>query len=185
MIQIKKGLSIVIPVYNSSEMLPQLVSRLESVFKGLGKEFEILLINDGSRDNSWAVIERLATQHSCLKGICMMRNYGQHNALLAGILAAQYDVTITMDDDLQHPPEELPKLIAALTPEFDVVYAPPLQEQHGFLRDVWRRLSPKRRYKGRWGRKLPKKVARGESSEPKCARLLPTTGVHWPVWMPS
>jgi undecaprenyl-phosphate 4-deoxy-4-formamido-L-arabinose transferase len=117
-------------------MLPQLVNRLESVLNELGKEFEILLVNDGSRDASWAVIERLATQHSCLKGICMMRNYGQHNALLAGIRAAQYDVTITMDDDLQHPPEELPKLIQALTPEFDVVYAPPLQEQHGLLRDV-------------------------------------------------
>jgi glycosyltransferase involved in cell wall biosynthesis len=133
---IRKGISVVIPVYNSSEMLPQLVNRLESVLNELGKEFEILLVNDGSRDASWAVIERLATQHSCLKGICMMRNYGQHNALLAGIRAAQYDVTITMDDDLQHPPEELPKLIQALTPEFDVVYAPPLQEQHGLLRDV-------------------------------------------------
>jgi len=104
--------------------------------KQLGTEFEILLVNDGSRDASWAVIEKLATQHPSLKGICMMRNYGQHNALLAGIRAAQYDVTITMDDDLQHPPEELPKLIQALTPEYDVVYAPPQKEQHGLLRDV-------------------------------------------------
>jgi undecaprenyl-phosphate 4-deoxy-4-formamido-L-arabinose transferase len=117
-------------------MLPELVTRLKSVLCGLGVEFEILLVNDGSRDRSWAAIEDLASQHEELKGICMMRNYGQHNALLAGIRAAKYDVTVTMDDDLQHPPEELPKLIAALTPEFDVVYAPPLQEQHGLLRDV-------------------------------------------------
>jgi undecaprenyl-phosphate 4-deoxy-4-formamido-L-arabinose transferase len=66
----------------------------------------------------------------------MMRNYGQHNALLAGIRSARFAVTVTMDDDLQHPPEELPKLVAALAEELDVVYAPPEQEQHGILRDL-------------------------------------------------
>ena len=65
-----------------------------------------------------------------------MRNYGQHNALLCGIRAAQYDVIVTMDDDLQHPPEEIPKLLAVLAQGFDVVYGTPENEEHGLLRDL-------------------------------------------------
>jgi glycosyltransferase involved in cell wall biosynthesis len=136
MSELKKNISVVIPVYNSAPMLPQLVFRLISVLSGLAAEFEIILVNDGSRDTSWAVIEELASQHQCVKGICMMRNYGQHNALLAGIREAKFDITITMDDDLQHPPEQLPKLLSALDAKYDVVYAPPLEEQHGLLRDL-------------------------------------------------
>jgi glycosyltransferase involved in cell wall biosynthesis len=130
------GLSIVVPVYNSAEMLPELSARLEQVFRAADKPFELILVNDGSRDRSWEVIEELAAKTSWIRGLCMMRNYGQHNALLAGIRAAKYEVTITMDDDLQHPPEELPKLIAALNDDVDVVYAPPLKEQHGLFRDL-------------------------------------------------
>ncbi|MEQ2007235.1 MAG: glycosyltransferase family 2 protein [Limisphaerales bacterium] len=130
------GLSVVIPVYNSAEVLPLFVERLAPVLQQLGQAHELVLVNDGSRDQSWTVITSLAAKHPWVRGICMMRNYGQHNALLCGIRAARFDKTVTMDDDLQHPPEELPRLVAALTEDLDVVYAPPEKEQHGLLRDM-------------------------------------------------
>ena len=131
-----KGISIVVPVYNSSKILDILTERLEPVMLQIGQKFELILVNDGSRDDSWAVIERLANEKPWIHGIDMMRNYGQHNALLAGIRAANFDVVITMDDDLQHPPEELSKLIGKFDEGWAVVYAPPEKEQHGFLRDL-------------------------------------------------
>lgn len=130
------GLSVVIPVYNSATVLPLLVARLGPVLQAVGGEHELILVNDGSRDHSWTVVEELAAKHSWVRGICLMRNYGQHNALLAGIRAARYATTTTMDDDLQHPPEELPKLMAKFAEGPDVVYGPPEQEQHSFLRNV-------------------------------------------------
>jgi glycosyltransferase involved in cell wall biosynthesis len=136
MADITTGVTIIIPVYNSGEILPLLVKRLEPVLSGLGEPHELILVNDGSRDSSWEVIQKLTAEHPWVRGICMMRNYGQHNALLCGIRAARFKIIMTMDDDLQHPPEELPKLLAALTDELDVVYAPPLDEQHGILRDL-------------------------------------------------
>jgi glycosyltransferase involved in cell wall biosynthesis len=136
MMELLPGVSVVVPAYNSGEILPQLVARLEPVLQGLGGDYELLLVNDGSRDDTWSVIQHLAASNSWVRGICMMRNYGQHNALLAGIREAQFTRLVTMDDDLQHPPEELPKLLAALSDDLDVVYAPPEHEQHGFLRDL-------------------------------------------------
>jgi glycosyltransferase involved in cell wall biosynthesis len=130
------GISVVVPVYNSAPMLPELVRRLEAVLRCTGRSFELILVNDGSRDESWEIIRQLTASHDWVRGMCMMRNYGQHNALLAGIRDARFEVTITMDDDLQHPPEELPKLLARFAEEFDVVYALPEKEQHGFLRDM-------------------------------------------------
>lgn len=130
------GLSVVVPVYNSATILPQLVARLGPVLQGLLLPYELILVNDGSCDDSWKVIQHLAAQHPWVHGLCLMRNYGQHSALLAGIRVARYTVTVTMDDDLQHPPEELPKLLAKLTDDLDVVYAPPEKEQHGIIRDI-------------------------------------------------
>src|ERR1700712_1294722 len=101
------GVSIVVPVYNSEQTLEALVERICVLNLA---DFEIILINDGSRDDSWLVVERLAQQHDCVHGINMMRNYGQHNALLCGIRAARYDRIVTIDDDLQNPPEEIPKM---------------------------------------------------------------------------
>lgn len=126
----------VVPAYNSGEILPHLVERLRPVLEATGQPFELVIVNDGSRDGTWMVIQRLAAANPWVRGICNMRNYGQHNALLAGIRSARFAVTVTMDDDLQHPPEELPKLLAALTDDLDVVYAPPEKEQHGLLRDL-------------------------------------------------
>jgi undecaprenyl-phosphate 4-deoxy-4-formamido-L-arabinose transferase len=130
------GLSVVVPVYNSAAILPQLVARLGPVLAASGQAHELVLVNDGSRDASWAVIQELASRHPWVRGLCLMRNYGQHNATLAGIRAARFTITTTMDDDLQHPPEELPKLFARLTPDCDVVYGAPEQEPHGLVRNV-------------------------------------------------
>lgn len=130
------GLSVVVPAYNSAELLPMLAERLASVLSGIKQPFELVVVDDGSRDETWKVIQGLAAAHPWVHGLRNMRNYGQHNALLCGIRSARYDKTITMDDDLQHPPEELPRLVAALTDDLDVVYAPPIEEQHGLLRDL-------------------------------------------------
>jgi glycosyltransferase involved in cell wall biosynthesis len=130
------GLSVVIPVYNSARILPNLVERVLRVANSLNMPFELILVNDGSSDSSWNVIRGVAAKHSWIRGICMMRNYGQHNVLLAGLRLARYAVTVTLDDDLQHPPEEIPKLIEKLWDGFDVVYGSPQRETHGFLRNV-------------------------------------------------
>ncbi len=133
------NLSIVIPAYNSATILPVLFERLERVLVRVNGEYEIIFVNDGSQDNSWEVIRQLAGKSPRVRGIRLMRNYGQHNALLAGICAAQYEVIVTMDDDLQHPPEEIPALLAELEKGYDVVYGIPETEKHGLWRDVFSR----------------------------------------------
>lgn len=130
------GISIIVPVYRSAAILPQLVAALRPLLPTLAPNYELILVNDGSPDDSWAVIQRLAAAESWIHGLGMMRNYGQHNALLAGIRAARFATIITMDDDLQHPPEELPTLLAAFTADIDVLYGTPKEEQHGLLRDL-------------------------------------------------
>jgi len=97
---------------------------------------ELILINDGSRDRSWDVVRELSTQHDWVRGINLMRNYGQHNALLCGIRAATHEVIVTMDDDLQHPPEEIARIVQKLAEGYDVVYGTPQAEQHGLWRDL-------------------------------------------------
>ena len=131
------SISVVIPVYNASATLSPLIDRLRIVLDRLATPYEIVLVNDGSRDGSWATIESLALRYSEIVGIDLMRNYGQHNALLCGIRRSRNDVIITLDDDLQQPPEEIPRLLAKLHEGYDVVYGTPKQEQHGF----WRNLS--------------------------------------------
>ncbi|MEP7359389.1 MAG: glycosyltransferase, partial [Anaerolineales bacterium] len=96
----------------------------------------VILVNDGSQDGSWPAILALSPGRNWLVGIDLMRNYGQHNALLCGIRAARHELIVTMDDDLQHPPEEIHRLLEALTAEFDVVYGTPQQQQHGLWRDL-------------------------------------------------
>jgi len=128
------SVSIVIPVYNSEKTLAELLRRLESVMRLHVEKYEVILVNDGSKDNSWGVISRQILERSSLVGLNLMRNYGQHNALLAGIRQAQYDVIVTLDDDLQHPPEEIPKLLAKLAEGYDVVYGTPQEMNHSFWR---------------------------------------------------
>lgn len=129
------GVSVVIPVYRSEKILPELVRRLCNVLAGIAPKREIILVNDCSPDGSWETILQLAALHPEIKPISLMRNYGQHNALLCGIRAASCDVIVTMDDDLQHPPEEIPKLLAELAKGADVVYGVPEHQQHGLGRD--------------------------------------------------
>lgn len=130
------NISVVIPVYNSSSILPELVMRVGAVLRSCCEDYELILVNDGSRDQSWDVICSLVSINNWVRGINLMRNYGQHNALLCGVRIARFDAIVTMDDDLQHPPEEIPKLIEKLGDGYDVVYGSPIQEQHGMWRDL-------------------------------------------------
>ncbi|HET7419907.1 MAG TPA: glycosyltransferase family 2 protein [Candidatus Dormibacteraeota bacterium] len=132
----RPAISVVIPAYNSEPLVPELVRRLHDVLGSVSRDYEVILVDDGSRDATWNVIQRLAGANEKVRGVRMMRNYGQHNALLCGIRLAEHDLIVTMDDDLQHPPEEIPRLIEALTAETDVVYGSPTVEQHGLWRDI-------------------------------------------------
>ena len=135
------GLSVVSAAYNSELSLPELLRRLATVLPKVAASYEIILVNDGSLDRSWAVICELAAASPAVRGINLMRNYGQHNALLCGIRAARHELIVTMDDDLQHPPEEIPRLLARLEEGFDVVYGAPEDQQNGFLRGMASRLT--------------------------------------------
>lgn len=130
------GISVVVPVYRSEAMLRMLVDRLLAVCGQLAQPFEIILVNDGSPDGSWFQIETLAEEDPVVRGIDLMRNYGQHNALLCGVRAARYGVIVTLDDDLQNPPEEIPVLLARLEEGFDVIYGVPRKGAHGRYRRV-------------------------------------------------
>jgi undecaprenyl-phosphate 4-deoxy-4-formamido-L-arabinose transferase len=132
----QETISAVIPVYNSQSCLEVLSKRLSDVLAQCSDDYEIILVNDGSRDASWDTICRLVQADPRVKGINLMRNYGQHNALLAGIRAASRQLVVTMDDDLQHPPEEIPKLLDKLNEGYDVVYGSPKEGRHSFSRNI-------------------------------------------------
>ncbi|MBN9121223.1 MAG: glycosyltransferase family 2 protein [Planctomycetes bacterium] len=132
---LRPGVSVVVPVYNSEQTLPELVGRLIAVMQARGVAFEIILVNDSSRDRSWAVACQLAAG-SFVRAVDLMRNFGQHNALLCGIREARYEVTVTLDDDLQHPPEEIPRLLDALDGGYDVVYGAAEELPHGIFRNL-------------------------------------------------
>ena len=123
-----------VPVYNSEGSLPALVERTHGALSA--HRHEIVLVNDGSSDRSWEVIRELCRTSAGVRGLNLMRNYGQHNAVLAGIRAARGAITVTIDDDLQHPPEEIPKLLDALSHRFDVVYGTPEKLPHSTFRNV-------------------------------------------------
>ncbi len=133
--------SIVVPVYNSELTLDPLVMQLGDVLPAVAGEYEIILVNDGSRDCSWDVITGLSERYPWVRGINMMRNYGQHNALLCGLRSARCEVVITMDDDLQHPPREIPKLLERLNQGYDVVYGFPRKLPHSPWRNLFSRIT--------------------------------------------
>jgi glycosyltransferase involved in cell wall biosynthesis len=135
------SISVVVPVYNSEATLRALAERLDEQLRGQVAALELILVNDGSRDGSWPVVLELVQRFPWVRGINLKRNYGQHNALLCGIRDARYEIVVTMDDDLQHPPEEVPKLLAVLADGADVVYGTPREEQHDFLRNLASRVT--------------------------------------------
>lgn len=125
-------LSIVVPVYTSAPILPVLVERVASEMRneGLEGEFELLLVNDASPDDSWNVIQSLAARYGFVKGISLRRNSGQHNAVMAGLNHISGDAVVIMDDDLQHPPEAIGEMLRALTDDYDVCYTRYRNRQH-------------------------------------------------------
>lgn len=131
-----QSLSVVVPCYRSAGTLPELIFRLRAVLAGLGGPHEIILVVDGSPDDAWAVATDLSRTHPDVRSIRLSRNYGQQNALLAGIRLARYDLVATLDDDLQHRPEDLPLLLRALTGDADLVYGVAKEEGHGWARGL-------------------------------------------------
>ena len=115
-------ISIVIPLFNEEESLPELCSWIEKVMLSNNYSYEVLLIDDGSKDNSWSVIEDLSSKNKSIKGIKFRRNYGKSAALNIGFQKVTGDVVITMDADLQDSPDEIPELYNKIIKEnFDLV----------------------------------------------------------------
>jgi undecaprenyl-phosphate 4-deoxy-4-formamido-L-arabinose transferase len=137
----RRSISVVTPVYNGEASIAELCRRVSEVLPQIAREYEIILVNDGSRDQSWNVISELSSQFTAVRGLNLMRNYGQHNALLCGIRAARYEIIVTLDDDLQQPPEDIPRLLDQLEEGFDVVYGAPKEERHGFMRALASRIT--------------------------------------------
>ncbi len=118
----KLDISVIVPLYNEEESLPELVTWIKKVMSENNFSYEIIMIDDGSKDNSWAVIEELKQKESAIKGIKFMRNYGKSAALFCGFEEAQGDVVITMDADLQDSPDEIPELYRMIVEDgFDLV----------------------------------------------------------------
>ena len=116
------NISVVIPLYNEEESLPELFAWIQRVMKENGFSYEVIFVNDGSTDRSWNVIEDLAAKHLEAKGIKFRRNYGKSPALYCGFEKAQGEVVITMDADLQDSPDEIPELYRMITEEgYDLV----------------------------------------------------------------
>lgn len=136
-----ESLSVVVPVYNSEGSLPILVERLGALLPTVAGQFELILVNDASRDRSGEVADQISKEQGWVVAMHLMRNFGQHNALLAGIRDAKFATIVTMDDDLQNPPEEIPRLLAKLAEGFDVVYGFPERESHGLWRNLASRIT--------------------------------------------
>lgn len=114
-----QGVSVVVPTYKSPTTLAELVARIAAVNLG---EYEVIVVDDGNDDSTWSEILQLSQTNSSVIGLRLGRNYGQHSAILAGVRRAKFSQIVTLDDDLQNPPEDIPKLLAELKPGVDVVY---------------------------------------------------------------
>jgi polyisoprenyl-phosphate glycosyltransferase len=129
--------SVIVPVYNSENSLEQLFSRIKTVFSSIEKKFEVVFVDDCSLDKSWEVLVQLKKQHpEEIVAIRLSRNFGQHNAIFCGMEYAQGDMLITIDDDLQIPPEEIPKLINKFNEtDADLVYGYYGKKKHSLFRN--------------------------------------------------
>lgn len=130
--------SIVIPVFNSEGSLNKLADEIDRVFKSRSQTYELILVNDGSKDGSWKVMQEIVKRNGSVRGIQLKRNYGQHNAIMCGFNFCEGKVVITMDDDLQHPPSEITKLLDRYQEtQAELIYGVYDQEKkHGFARNV-------------------------------------------------
>jgi polyisoprenyl-phosphate glycosyltransferase len=130
--------SIVVPVYRSETILPHLVEQIGAVMQrpDVAGRFELILVNDASPDGSWDVIRDLAARFDFVRGICLMRNVGQHNATMAGLNQARGEVIVIMDDDLQHPPQTVLEMVDAVRGGHDVCYTVYVGRKHTFLKKL-------------------------------------------------
>ena len=124
------AVSIVVPVYRSEAILPHLAAKVQEAMAGSALSYELILVNDVSPDASWEVIKRLAGEYPFVRGICLSKNVGQHNATMAGLCNVRGETVIVMDDDLQHPPEAIIKLAESIRSGFDVCYTRYGHRQH-------------------------------------------------------
>lgn len=129
--------SVVIPCYRSERSLPELVERLLQVSADMGRDFEVILVDDCSPDGAWEVLKSLKSKYGHpLKTIRLLKNAGQHNALFCGMQQATGDVVVTMDDDLQNCPEDVPKLLEAIASGYDLAIGSYEQKQHSAARNI-------------------------------------------------
>lgn len=128
--------SVVIPVYNSAAIVGETIDRTVAFFADAGHEFELILVNDGSRDASWDIIAAKARRNPHIIAVNLLRNYGQHAANLCGFRASSGDYVVTMDDDLQNPPEEIQRLIDAAAEGYDLIIGRFQQKQHAWYRRI-------------------------------------------------
>jgi undecaprenyl-phosphate 4-deoxy-4-formamido-L-arabinose transferase len=152
------SISVVVPVFRSQDSLRELHRRLVDILEPVDPGFEMILVEDCGGDKSWDVIQELAEADPRVRGMQLGRNYGQHNALLCGIRSARGSTIVTLDDDLQNPPEEIPSLLAKLPEGYDVVYGAPEDETHGFLRNQASRIT-KLALQGAMGADTARKVS--------------------------
>ena len=120
-IHTRQSISVVVPLYNEDESVEKLVEQLLLTSEASGRHYEIILVDDGSTDDTWLTIERLNLEKPCLKGIKLRRNFGQTNAMVAGFESADGDIIVTMDGDLQNDASDIPKLLKKLEEGFDIV----------------------------------------------------------------
>ncbi len=130
------GISFVVPVYRSSESLPPLAARIRAWALAAGREHELLFVDDNGDGSSAATLTAIAAADPQVRVITLSRNYGQHNALLCGVRAARMPLIVTLDDDLQHPPEELDRMLAVFTDDVDLVYGYAEREPAGLWRNL-------------------------------------------------
>jgi undecaprenyl-phosphate 4-deoxy-4-formamido-L-arabinose transferase len=135
------SISVVIPVYNSQASLDELYAELSSVLQQITDKYEIVLVNDGSIDNSYDKMIALYHRDSNIKIIQLDGNFGQQNALLCGFYFVAGDYVVTLDDDMQHPPEEIVKLLSKIQEGYDIVYGIPAKKRHSFYRNLGTKLT--------------------------------------------
>lgn len=132
----KPNVSVVVPVYRSERTLDEFCSRVTTALEGCS--FEVILVDDASPDGSWGKLCEIHRADCRFKAVQLARNFGQHCALMCGFALATGEYVVTMDDDLQHPPEEIPKLIAAMdeNPDVDLVIGAYAEKKHSFFRNL-------------------------------------------------